>query len=447
VLLSRRDPARAALKKDPDMRRLRNGIAALVIGFWPHSALVAPAFAQTCACAPGGGYVIEADEPPPPLPEYDQPPLPAPGYYWTPGYWAWNNYDYYWVPGAWVEPPQPGLLWTPGYWAFAAGAYAFRPGYWGPHVGYYGGIDYGFGYSGTGYVGGRWDNDRFFYNDRANNLGAARIANVYSQPVVNSATINRTSFNGGAGGVAAKPTNEELLAEKETHVPPTRLQVDHARSSSMRGEQFRSTNNGKPAVAATPRPGEFKGKGVVPATAAGKSAETPPAPGGTGEPPPKERPRANEQPNRNEAAPSAPRTEEMPPAAGQPMKSEAPTNAPRREKRSPVTGQPVAPETPANAPRTEERAPNLAQPVKPEAPLNAPRMQERAPTVGQPGKPEAPASAPRFDERRPPNENLLRQGPQNGVQRFERPPGAQPKPEGRPEAKECGRPGLPPCPR
>ena len=81
------------------MRQLRNAIAALVIGACAPVALVAPAFAQTCACAPGGGYVIQADEPPPPLPEYDQPPLPAPGYYWTPGYWAWNNYDYYWVPG------------------------------------------------------------------------------------------------------------------------------------------------------------------------------------------------------------------------------------------------------------------------------------------------------------------------------------------------------------
>ena len=85
------------------------------------------------------------------MPDYDQPPIPAPGYYWTPGYWAWNNYDYYWVPGVWVEPPQPGLLWTPGYWAFVGGVYAFRPGYWGPHVGFYGGIDYGFGYNGAGY--------------------------------------------------------------------------------------------------------------------------------------------------------------------------------------------------------------------------------------------------------------------------------------------------------
>jgi hypothetical protein len=254
------------------MRRLRNAAAALVIGACAPVALIAPVFAQTCACAPGGGYVIQADEPPPPLPEYDQPPLPAPGYYWTPGYWAWNNYDYYWVPGAWIEPPQPGLLWTPGYWAFVAGVYAFRPGYWGPHVGFYGGVDYGFGYNGAGYFGGRWDNGRYFYNSAVNNIGPAHITNVYNQTAVNNTTINRASFNGGADGIAAKPSNEELLAEKEAHVPATRLQVDHARAASMRGEQFSSANQGRPAIAATERPGEFKGKGVVPAKAAGKAA-------------------------------------------------------------------------------------------------------------------------------------------------------------------------------
>ena len=266
------------------MRQFRNAVAALVIGVYVPAALIAPTFAQTCACASGGGYAIQADEPPPPLPEYDQPPLPAPGYYWTPGYWAWNNYDYYWVPGAWVEPPQPGLLWTPGYWAFVAGAYAFRPGYWGPHVGFYGGIDYGFGYNGAGYFGGRWDNGRYFYNEAANNLGAVHVANIYSEKIVNNTTINRASFNGGEGGVAAKPTNQELLAEKEPHVPASNPQVDHARASSMRGEQFVSTNQGKPTIAATTRPGEFQGKGVVPARAAGKAVQAAPAPSGNGEP-------------------------------------------------------------------------------------------------------------------------------------------------------------------
>ena len=92
------------------------------------------------------------------------------------------------------------------------------------------------------------------------------------------ARLERHVERGGAGGVAAKPTNEELLAEKEPHVPASRLQVDQARASGMRGEQFASTNQGKPAIAATQRPGEFKGKGVVPAKAAGKAAQAARAP-------------------------------------------------------------------------------------------------------------------------------------------------------------------------
>ena len=58
--------------------------------------------------------------------------------------------------------------------------------------------------------------------------------------------------------------------------------------SSVRGEQFVSANQGKPAIAATQRPGEFKGKGVVPAKAAGKAAEAP-APGGDVQPKSKEK--------------------------------------------------------------------------------------------------------------------------------------------------------------
>src|SRR5215470_5709239 len=82
---------------------------------------------------------------PPAIPIYTQPYPPGPGYIWTPGYWGWNS-GYYWVPGAWIFPPRVGFLWTPGYWAYNGGNYFFNQGYWGPTVGFYGGINYGWGY-------------------------------------------------------------------------------------------------------------------------------------------------------------------------------------------------------------------------------------------------------------------------------------------------------------
>ena len=66
---------------------------------------------------------------------------------WTPGYWAWGNDGYYWVPGTWVPAPAVGLLWTPGYWGWSGGYYRWNVCYWGPHVGFYGGVNYGFGYA------------------------------------------------------------------------------------------------------------------------------------------------------------------------------------------------------------------------------------------------------------------------------------------------------------
>jgi hypothetical protein len=101
---------------------------------------------------------------PPALPIYEQPICPGDGYIWTPGYWAWDGDDYYWVPGTWVLAPEIGFLWTPGYWGWGGGAFFWHEGYWGPQVGFYGGINYGFGYWGHGYEGGRWDHDHFYYN-------------------------------------------------------------------------------------------------------------------------------------------------------------------------------------------------------------------------------------------------------------------------------------------
>ena len=148
---------------------------------------------------------------PPPLPAYSQPAIPGPGYMWIPGYWGWNGAGYYWVPGYWALPPAAGLLWTPGYWAWSDTDhdYVFHSGYWAPTVGYYGGINYGFGYTGEGYQGGYWRNRQFYYNRAVNDLGTAHVASYANQAF---APANHISFNGGRGGTTARPNISLPLA-------------------------------------------------------------------------------------------------------------------------------------------------------------------------------------------------------------------------------------------
>ncbi len=199
---------------------------------------------------------------PPILPIYVQPPLPAPGYLWTPGYWAYGPAGYYWVPGTWVQPPAVGLLWTPGYWGWNNGIYAWNAGYWGPHVGFYGGVNYGFGYGGFGYGGGRWDHGAFAYNSSVNNFGGTHITNVYNETVISNSST-RVAFNGGTGGLTARPTALETAAAQEPHVAPTALQTQHQQTAASNPALRASVNHGQPAIAATSRPNEFTGPGVV----------------------------------------------------------------------------------------------------------------------------------------------------------------------------------------
>jgi hypothetical protein len=207
--------------------------------------------------------------PPPPLPVYVQPPIPAYGYLWVPGYWAWNGDDYFWVPGAWVLPPEPGLLWTPGYWGWNGGAYVFNPGYWGPTVGFYGGVNCGYGYFGDGFAGGYWRNGGFFYNSAVTNIGNANITNVY----VNNVTVNRNlanvSYNGGQGGLTAQPTAAERAAASQPHFAPTALQTQHFAAARADRALTASANHGVPPIAATPTAGRLNGPGVARAAAYG----------------------------------------------------------------------------------------------------------------------------------------------------------------------------------
>jgi len=195
---------------------------------------------------------------PPALPVYVQPEPPAPDYMWTPGYWAYDPLaqDYYWVPGTWVRPPSVGLLWTPGYWYWRSDHYVYSDGYWGHHIGFYGGINYGHGYGGRGFSGGGWHNNVF----------VNRTVNVTN---INVTINNTTSFNGGPGGIHAKATFAEKSAMKEKHIPPTSVQKVHMQGARKNPALRASVNHGKPAIAATAKPGVFKGKGVVSARKAG----------------------------------------------------------------------------------------------------------------------------------------------------------------------------------
>ena len=203
---------------------------------------------------------------PPVLPVYAQPVCPGPGYIWTPGYWAHNEDDYYWVPGTWVLAPEPGLLWTPGYWGFAGGLYVWHAGYWGPHVGFYGGINYGFGYTGVGFFGGEWRGREFVYNRAVSNVNVTIIHNTYNRTVVVN-NVNRVSFNGGPHGIQARETERERIAEHEHHFEPRHEQIEHERAARADRSQFASVNHGRPNIAASGRPGDFHGHDVVPARA------------------------------------------------------------------------------------------------------------------------------------------------------------------------------------
>ena len=203
---------------------------------------------------------------PPALPIYVQPPCPAAGYIWTPGYWAYSGDagDYYWVPGTWVRAPAFGLLWTPGYWRLVDAGYAWNEGYWGPQVGFYGGIDYGFGYFGSGFVGGYWRDRDFYYNRSVTNISAVNVSHVYNRSVNdNHFSDPRPSFN-GRNGVEARPTPGELLAARQPRRAMTAPQRFQATAALALPSSRASVNHGHPEIAATAHPGIFQGREGTP---------------------------------------------------------------------------------------------------------------------------------------------------------------------------------------
>jgi hypothetical protein len=359
---------------------------------------------------------------PPALPVYEQPLCPGPGNLWTPGYWAWDDDDgYYWVPGTWVEAPV-GQLWTPGYWGWNDGNYAWNDGYWGSEIGFYGGINYGYGYGGNGFYGGEWRNGNFFYNTAVTRVNTTTITNVYVNRTVIVNNSSHVAFNGGTGGVSVRPTARQEAFAHESHTPPIGAQTQQREAASKNRTLFASTNHGRPAIAASARPGEFSGKGVVAARAAGGTYRAPKMSpkearaSGPGAAPAREN-RA-EAPKGEAARPAA-----RPAERSAENRTEKPTGHPAAEPKNNAM-RADRPEKPAEKPRaaesrTENRPASRPEPKpeshaasKPPAEKSRPASEPRAESKPRPEpKPSAPReTAPKASAPRPsaPRENAPR---------------------------------------
>ena len=345
---------------------------------------------------------VEATEPPPVLPDYSQPPCPGDNYLWTPGYWSYSSAGYYWVPGVWVIAPWVGALWTPPWWGYDGGVYIFHAGFWGPHIGFYGGINYGFGYTGRGYYGAYWNRGTIVYNRAVTNVNITIVHNVYDAPI-RASRFTRVSYNGSRGGIDNRPTAQELAVLRDPRTAPVPAQVQHAREASANRAQFAAGRKAPAAlVAARPLATSYKAPERRPPPAALRAVER--APETRAQVPP------NERPGAPLVRPQVPENRAQPPQAGA---------------RSPVEARPLAPARPEPQASREETRPVLPPPPK------QPRPEPRATPPPRPEVQEPRAVAPPRPQAQPRSE---------GPPRPEAQP--RPQPQSRPESRPAPRTEL-----
>lgn len=358
----------------------------------------------------------DASAPPPPLPVYEQPEAPAPNYIWTPGYWSYTPFGYYWVPGAWCAPPYYGALWTPGYWFFYGNRYRFHHGFWGLHIGFYGGINYGFGYTGYGYYGGYWNGDRFYYNRAVNRINVNRITYVYNRPVVVN-NYNRVSYNGGRGGLQVRPRPAEVVAMRAPRTPPMTTQLQLRRDAAQNRQQFFNQNRGRPAIVAAPRP--------IPAD---RGIQRP-------------QPRTDARPSQ-QSRPAQPNQPQLRP--NQPQQRPGPQTQPNQPQVRPDRPQ-YRPNQPQVRPDQPQTRPNQPQ-VRPDQPQTRPNQPQVRPDQPQ-TRPNQPQVSPDRSHMRPNQPQATQQRPmqprpesaQRPVQQRRVQPQPRPSQESRPAPRPAQR--------
>ena len=120
----------------------------------------------------------------------------------------------------------------------------------------------GYGYGGSGYVGGHWGSGGFYYNRSVNQFGGVHVTNVYNQTVVNNTYVSRTSYNGGQGGLTAERVSREprlRVSNTSDRLLPAATDDDGQSQQAL----LASVNHGNPPIAATAGAGAFTGAGVV----------------------------------------------------------------------------------------------------------------------------------------------------------------------------------------
>jgi hypothetical protein len=169
------------------------------------------------------------------------------------------------------------------------------------------------------------------------------ITNVYNKTVIVNTTVNHVSYNGGNGGLRAQPTPGDMAAAREHHLAAVPLQHQHEMAARSNPVMRASANRGQPSIAATPRPGEFSGPGVVRAQHAGAMSVV----------------HENRQPadeaGSREPAPGAPRPGAPRPQSDAARQQAAPEARPAPEARRPAE----------QAPRPAAPPPRPAAPAKP----------------------------------------------------------------------------------
>jgi hypothetical protein len=199
------------------------------------------------------------------------------------------------------------------------------------------------------------------------------VTNVYNKTVV----VNNThvAFN-GQGGVAARPTAQEEAYSHESHTAAVAAQTEHEHAASQNKQLYASQNHGRPAIAATAKPGDFSERNVTRATAAGAGYHAP-----------KISPKEARGSAGNSASSPAARNEAAKPAKNNAGNSDAGRSNAGRTNDRPATG---AANHPAHNNASPADAKNAA---RNNAPRNNPARSEAKP-AGQPSHANAKPARP-----------------------------------------------------